>query len=143
LEDLITNEIAVQFYESQFCSIELPLPVHTYDIDIAHHVNNIVYLRWLEDMRSELFTKLNLLESLIALNYYPVVASCESKYKKQIKLLDRPIGKMFLESSSHGILIFKAEIRIDDKIAFCASQKCVIMDLKNNLMITDNIIKII
>jgi acyl-CoA thioesterase FadM len=72
-----------------------------------------------------------------------VVASCELKYKKQIKLMDRPIGKMFLESSSHGILIFKAEIRIDDKIAFCASQKCVIMDLKNNLMITDNIIKII
>ncbi len=143
MEDLITNGISVQFYESQFCSIELPLQVHTYDIDIAHHVNNIVYLRWLEDMRSELFTKLDLLESLIALNYYPVVASCELKYKKQIKLMDRPIGRMFLESSTHGILIVKAEIRIDDKIAFCASQKCVIIDLKNNLMMTDNIIKII
>lgn len=37
--------------------IEVPLFVNTYDIDVAGHVNNIVYVRWLEDMRNELFSQ--------------------------------------------------------------------------------------
>jgi len=33
--------------------IEVPLPVRTYDIDFAGIVSNIVYIRWLEDLRLE------------------------------------------------------------------------------------------
>jgi len=143
LENSITSGIAVQYCEAEHCTIELPLKVHTYDIDIAHHVNNIVYVRWLEDMRNEIFIKLNLLESLLELNYYPVVVSCEMRYKKQIKILDYPVGKMKLESNSHGIMIFKSVIRVNDAIVYTASQKCVFMNLTTNKMITENILKII
>src|SRR5947208_6147204 len=31
--------------------VELLLAVRTYDIDFAGHVSNIVYIRWLEDLR--------------------------------------------------------------------------------------------
>ena len=31
--------------------IQLELPVRTYDIDFAGIVNNIVFVRWLEDLR--------------------------------------------------------------------------------------------
>jgi acyl-CoA thioester hydrolase len=35
--------------------IEMPIRVRTYDIDSAGHVSNIVYLRWMEDMRLQIF----------------------------------------------------------------------------------------
>jgi len=33
--------------------VPLPLKAQTYDIDFAFHVNNQVYVRWLEDLRME------------------------------------------------------------------------------------------
>jgi acyl-CoA thioesterase FadM len=44
-------------------SVELSLNVNTYDIDVAGHVNNIVYIRWLEDMRNILYNKDSILSS--------------------------------------------------------------------------------
>ena len=78
--------------------IEIPLTVNTYDIDVAGHVNNIVYIRWLEELRSLLFSQIYSLEKLLQINYYLVVAVSEIKYRKQIKLFDKPVGKMILNS---------------------------------------------
>ena len=89
-------------------SIEINIDVKTYDIDIAGHVNNIVYMRWLEDMRNELFSQIYSLEKLIEINYYPVVISTELRYKRQLKLFDKPVGRIFMESYSHGIIMLKA-----------------------------------
>jgi acyl-CoA thioester hydrolase len=100
---------------------ELLLTVKTYDIDIAGHVNNIVFIRWIEDLRNELFNQIFPLKKLLEINYYPVVVSTEIKYKKQIKLFDKPVGKMELNSYSHGVLLFKTEITIDNYIAFIAT----------------------
>ncbi len=33
---------------------ELEIEIKTYDIDVAGRVNNIVYVRWIEDLRSRL-----------------------------------------------------------------------------------------
>ncbi len=33
--------------------VELTIPVRSYDIDFAGIVSNIVYIRWLEDLRSK------------------------------------------------------------------------------------------
>jgi len=113
---------------------ESVLKVNTYDIDIAGHVNNMVYMRWLEDMRNELFSQIYPLEKLLEINYYPVVISTEMKYKRQIKLFDKPIGRIFLESYSHGVIMLKAEICINDDIAFTATQKCILMNLNTQKM---------
>lgn len=110
------------------------LKVNTYDIDIAGHVNNIVYVRWLEDLRNLVFSQICPLEKVLQLNYYPVVAFTEMKYKKQITLFDKPIGKMHIESYSHGIFVLMAEIRVNNSIAFTAKQKCVLMNLSDKKM---------
>jgi acyl-CoA thioester hydrolase len=115
-------------------SIVTNIEVKTYDIDIAGHVNNLVYVRWLEDLRNELFSQIYPLEKLIELNYYPVVISNEMKYKSQIKLFDKPVGILFLESYSHGVITLKAEINNNQRIAFTAIQKCVLMNLENHKM---------
>ena len=37
---------------------EQPLPIRTYDIDFAGIVSNIVFIRWLEDLRLALLERL-------------------------------------------------------------------------------------
>jgi acyl-CoA thioesterase FadM len=73
--------------------IESELKVNTYDIDVANHVNNIVYLRWLEDLRNLLFAHICPLETLLKLNYYPGVISTEMKYKNKLFYLINRLGK--------------------------------------------------
>ena len=119
--------------------IEVPLLVNTYDIDVAGHVNNIVYVRWLEDMRNVLFAQIYAMEKLLELNHHLVVISSEIKYRKQIRLFDKPIGKMIIHSYSHGMFVFKAEINVEDHLAFIATQKCVLMNLNENKMFSGNI----
>lgn len=118
---------------------ELPLLVNTYDIDVAGHVNNIVFIRWLEDLRNKLFMQLYSLQKLLELDFYLVVVASDMKYKKQIKLFDIPVGKMFLKSYSHGVFVFNAEITIEQRIAFTATQKCVLLNLTDNKMFVGNI----
>jgi acyl-CoA thioesterase FadM len=68
------------------------------------------------------------------MDYYPVVVSGEMKYKRQIKLFDKPFGKMEISSYMHGIFILKAEIIVSKVTAFTALQKCVILNLKKNVI---------
>ena len=46
--------------------INLELPIKTYDIDFAGIVSNIVYIRWLEDLRLRIFEVHQPLEQLMA-----------------------------------------------------------------------------
>jgi acyl-CoA thioester hydrolase len=124
--------ITIQTYPEKDVFIKIPLYVNTYDIDIAGHVNNIVYVKWLEKLRNELFSELCPLEILISKNIYPVIVGCEMKYKKQIGLFDKPIGRMCLFKHSHGMLLLKAEIEVELKPVFSAMQKCVLLYLDSN-----------
>jgi len=120
-------------------TFESDLKVNTYDIDIAGHVNNIVYIRWIEDLRAELFSQIYPLEKLLEINYYPVVISTELKYKGQIKLFDKPIGRIFLLSYTHGIIMLIVEICLNNEIVFTATQKCVLMNLTTQKMFMGSI----
>lgn len=124
-------------------TIEINIEVKTYDIDIAGHVNNIVYIRWIEDLRAELFSQIYPLEKLLEINYYPVVISTELKYKGQIKLFDKPIGKITLENYSHGVIHLKVEIINDNATVFTASQKCVLMNLTSQKMFMGSLEKLL
>ncbi|MCX6173931.1 MAG: thioesterase family protein [Ignavibacteriales bacterium] len=133
------NNAALHSDKTKSLCIEIPLMVNTYDIDVAGHVNNIVYIRWLEDMRNEFFSQNFSLEKLLEVDHYPVVISTDVKYKKQIKLFDKPVGEIFLHNYSHGMFVFKAEISINNLIVFMATQKCVLMNLKDHKMFKGNI----
>lgn len=124
-------------------SIVINIEVKTYDIDVAGHVNNLVYVRWREDLRNELFSQIYPLEKLIELNYYPVVISNEMKYKSQIKLFNKPVGTIYLDSYSHGVITLKAEINNNQRIVFTAIQKCVLMNLKTHKMFMGSLDRLI
>ena len=110
------------------------LQINTYDIDIAGHVNNIVYIRWYEDLRTKLFNRHFNLQTLLKENLYPVVVSTNIVYKKSLKLFDEPIGYMNLIGFNHGIITLKVEIKLEEKLVALGEQKCVLMDLTKGTM---------
>lgn len=114
--------------------IEIPFTIKTYDIDIAGHVNNIVYIKWFEELRTKLFQKYFDLQKLLSNNLYPVVISTNISYKKSLRLFDQPIGIMNLACYEHGIITLNAKIKLKEKTAAFGEQKCLLMNLTTGKM---------
>ena len=119
--------------------IELKLNIKPYDIDIARHVNNIVYIKWFEQLRTKLFNNYFNLQDLLSNNLYPVVISTNITYKKSLNLFDKPLGIINLVCYNHGIITLKIEIKLEEKIAAFGEQKCVLMNLITGKMIKDKL----
>lgn len=98
----------------------MPISVATFDIDYAGHVSNISYFRWLESMRLRLLEEHFPLQELMDEGYMPVIAASEIKYKKSIKLFDKPVGHMWIESISAATMEFRCEIKVDGMITTVA-----------------------
>ena len=114
--------------------IELELEIKTYDIDAAGHVNNIVYIRWLEDMRSRLLSARSPVSELMERNLYPVVVSTQIRYRSQLTLTDKPKGVIWVESVKHGLMHLKAVFQKGESHVATAEQDCVLMDLRTGKM---------
>lgn len=108
--------------------------IKTYEIDIAGHVNNIVYVKWLEDLRCKFFEQFFPIDSLLAQNLYPVITSTNISYKRQLKLGDKPTGFIWTQDIKHNVMTLKIKFIINEKICVQAEQKCILLNLKNGKM---------
>ena len=111
--------------------IEIIIPVRTYDIDSAAHVSNIVYIRWLEDLRYELFNKHFSLQTLMEGGTTLVLKSTNIEYKRSIRLFDEVRAKMRVERIAKASLTLAAELFVGSLLTTTASQTGVFVDLKN------------
>jgi acyl-CoA thioester hydrolase len=114
---------------------KLDLAIKTYDIDIAGHVNNIVYIKWLEDLRYLLYSNIFDFQKVVETGFYPVVTHTSIKYIKQIKLFEKIFGTVELTSEKHGMLFLKFQIRSFSTLFAEAEQQCVMMDLNSGKMV--------
>ncbi len=78
--------------------LRLAFAIRTYDIDYAGIVSNIVYIRWLEDLRLELLERTYPLDRLVADGLGPVLLETRIVYRDALTLFDRPEGRMWVES---------------------------------------------
>ena len=113
-------------------SITIKIDVKPYDIDAAGHVNNTVYVRWLEDLRIRLFENFLPINELLKQNQHLVVTSTAINYKKQISLSDNPVASMQMIRFDRVIWVLNAEFIVNDSLAAFAEQKCVVVNLLNN-----------
>ena len=102
--------------------VALELPVKTYDIDFAGIVSNIVYIRWLEDLRLKMLETHLPLEQIMPRGYCPIIASTEIKYKKALRIFDRPTGKMWVVQLGRSRCTLQAEICLGNEVAATATQ---------------------
>lgn len=110
--------------------IETELAVQTYDIDFAGIVSNIVYIRWLEDMRLKIMERYLPLDRMMALAYCPTLASTEIQYKRALRLFDRPVGKMWGANVGRLRFTVQAEIYCEEQLTTTATQVCFFVNTK-------------
>ncbi len=101
--------------------IEKDISIGTYDIDFAGHVSNLVYLRWMEDMRLAVFEKQFPLKGFMDAGLLPVIVSTTIDYKRAIRLFDRPKGYMGIIDVRPASVLFSGEIQVDGQVATVAS----------------------
>ena len=110
--------------------ISLDLPVITYDIDFAGVVSNIVYIRWLEDLRLKVFESYLPLQSLMAKGYCPIIHSTKIEYRKALRVFDRPVGRMWMSKLGKVRCTLQAEIYLESEIVSVATQTGLFTNLK-------------
>lgn len=103
--------------------VTLPLKVQTYDIDFAFHVNNQVYVRWLEDLRMEVLREYYPLKRFMDAGVAPILASTQITYKRPIGLYDEPVGHMWCTHLGRATIWLEAEITVGDQVCAHAIQR--------------------
>jgi acyl-CoA thioester hydrolase len=115
--------------QKKMFDVQIPLSIQTYDIDFAGIVSNLVYIRWLEDLRLTITERYLPLECMIAQGYCPTIASTQIDYKKALRMFDCPIGRMWLSQLGRLRFTLQAEIYRNEEVVTTATQTCFFVNL--------------
>ncbi len=115
--------------------------VRGYELDSFGHVNNAVYLNYLEQARWEIMNKLNLYEYFKKTGNFLIVVELNIKYIQELSLFE----KAFVESSFNRegfFLVFKQNIRNElNKNISKATVKCLFVDKNRNPLDIPDVLK--
>ena len=85
---------AIEFGAPMDGFYELPLRVQTYDIDFAGIVSNIVFIRWLEDLRLGLMAEAYPLPRALAEDCAPLLTATRILYRRPVTITDQLLGRI-------------------------------------------------
>lgn len=109
--------------------VEMPFRVGTYDIDMHNHVNNAVYIRWLEDLRYEVLCVHYPPQRLVAQNVMAVLHSTNIVYNKAIRLFDEPTGRMWCSKIGRATLTLEGEFWVNGVLCAKATQRAMLVEI--------------
>jgi acyl-CoA thioester hydrolase len=108
---------------------EQKLPIRTYDIDFAGIVSNIVFVRWLEDLRLGLMAKSYPLLRALAEDVAPILLETRIRYRRPVTISDPLIGRMRVAGLERVRWRLAAEFAVGDRIHAEAEQEGLFMRL--------------
>lgn len=109
--------------------MERELPIRTYDIDFAGIVSNIVYVRWLEDLRLAMMEEAYSLPQAVADDVAPILLETHVTYEHPLTLQDRPVGRIWATAMSGVRWSIAAEILVGTTIHARAEQTGIFIRL--------------
>lgn len=115
--------------EARPFQVELRPVVRTYDIDFAGIVSNIVYIRWLEDLRFAVLHEYFPLDEQLARGVTPVLLSTDIQYLRTIRLFQQPIARMWIADVGRVKWTVEAEIVVEDVVSASARQTLATINL--------------
>ncbi|MCF4967869.1 acyl-CoA thioesterase [Nostoc sp. CMAA1605] len=124
--------MSVENQSSRALEVVMTIPIKTYDIDFMGIVSNIVYIRWLEDLRLKFLEEHFHLEKQLQQGYAPILAGTEIEYKRPIKLNYQVVGRLWLSNLSRLKWTVQAEIIANEELAALAIQKGAFVNLDSN-----------
>jgi acyl-CoA thioester hydrolase len=104
--------------------------VRTYDVDFAGIVHNLVYIRWLEDLRLDLLRPHLPMEQMLGSGYSPILTHTEIDYIRPISLGDPVEGQMWVSKLGRTRWALQAEFKTGDVLAASAAQRGYFADLE-------------
>src|SRR5665213_683898 len=103
--------------------VEVPFPPRTYDIDFAGVVNNIVYIRWLEDLRLALMAGIYPVDRALREGVAPILLSTNIAYEKPVTIRDTSlVGRMWVPAMERIKWHVAAEFSVGDTVHARAEQ---------------------
>lgn len=117
-----------QLHEQAFLT-HLPIKIMTYDIDVGLVVSNIVYIRWLEDLRMAMLDKIVSLHQLLQKGIAPVIAHTEIDYLSPLRYNDNLVASMWVSELTERKCIVSAKFAAGDRVCAVAQQVAVFVDL--------------
>ena len=117
-----TGETMSEFYEQ-------PLPIRTYDIDFAGIVSNIVFIRWLEDLRLGLMEEAYSLLRALAEDVAPILLATRISYRRPVTIADPLLGRIWVAELSRVRWRLAAEFTVGGVVHAEAEQQGLFMRL--------------
>ena len=108
---------------------EQPFRIQTYDIDFAGIVSNIVFIRWLEDLRLGLMEQSYPLIRALAEDVAPILLATRINYRRPVTIADRLVGRIRVAGLSRVRWRLAAEFTVDGALHAEAEQEGLFMRL--------------
>jgi acyl-CoA thioester hydrolase len=108
---------------------EKKLPIRTYDIDFAGIVSNIVFIRWLEDLRLELMDRAYPLAQALDDDIAPILLATQIRYRRPVMIRDSLVGRIRVKELARVRWRLAAEFAVDATICAEAEQEGLFMRL--------------
>ena len=109
--------------------VERPIEIKTYDIDYAGIVGNIVYVRWLEDLRLAMMAEVYPLAAAVADDVAPVLLETRISYERPLTLGDRVVGRIWAIAMKGARWRVGAEFRVGEAVHARAEQTGIFIRL--------------
>ena len=109
--------------------VELALPIRTYDIDFAGIVSNIVYVRWLEDLRLAMLAEAYPITRALADGVAPILLETQITYERPVTIQDALRGRMWVTDMGRVKWHVAAEFAIAERVHARATQSGIFIRL--------------
>jgi acyl-CoA thioester hydrolase len=118
-------------HDSKPMEVQLDFPVRTYDIDFAGVVSNIVYIRWLEDLRLTILETYYPLEKFLSAGLAPTLVETKIRYYKPVRIADKPHARMWISKVSRLKFVFNTEFYVNGELVTTAEQVGCLIDMSS------------
>ena len=91
-------------------TMTLPLRVAGYDVDVAGVVNNGVYVRWLEDLRTGFMARWLSFEECLRRGLAPTLVRLQVEYRAALRMGDAVEGRLWFAEVGGASALIETEI---------------------------------
>jgi len=110
--------------------VTMPIQIKGYDIDVMGIVSNIVYIRWVEDLRMKFLDLYWPFEEMLKKDQSPILAETHVQYKIPLTIYDRPVGQLWISDLGKAKWAVSFEIASEKGIHCKGQQNGYFFDLK-------------
>lgn len=108
---------------------EIPLTIYAFDVDYMGIVHNIVYLRWLEQIRTDFLSRYYSIADSLETGICPIIAKTEMNYHSPLRVTDIAAAKFKVEDVGRSKWVISMEIYSGETLNFRADQTGMFYDI--------------